>query len=231
MMVGTVDMEVAVVLTGLGTREMLRRGQSRGKSAGGRAFSGLAGPGVATVDTKNDAPWWLRKAAGPLIVTRQPDTTDMKYLALSLLAATAAVASADEAQKAKLMEAGKTAYATCMACHAPDGKGLAIPPDKKMAPSLAESKIVTGEPAALALAILKGIQKDPANAQILGIMAPLELQLDDDKLAGVMTYVRNSFGNTASVVTPEDAKKFREQFKDIKAQVTRAQLEEAGKKK
>jgi mono/diheme cytochrome c family protein len=187
---------------------------------------------VAAGDTKNDAPSWLRKAAGPLIVTRQPDTTDMKYLALSLLAATAAVASADDAQKAKLMEAGKTAYATCMACHAPDGKGLAIPPDKKMAPSLAESKIVNGEPAALALAILKGIQKDPTNLQILGIMAPLEAQLtDDEKLAGVMTYVRNSFGNTASVVTPEDAKKFREQFKDIKAQVTRAQLEEAGKKK
>ena len=156
----------------------------------------------------------------------------MKYLALSLLAASAAVASADEAQKAKLMEAGKAAYATCMACHGPDGKGLAIPPDKKMAPSLSESKIVTGEPAALALAMLKGIQKDPANTQILGIMAPLEAQLaDDEKLAGVMTYVRNSFGNTAAVVTPEDAKKFREQFKDVKTQVTRAQLEEAGKKK
>ncbi|MCW1925507.1 cytochrome c [Luteolibacter arcticus] len=155
----------------------------------------------------------------------------MKYLALSLLTATAAVASADDAQKAKLMETGKAAFMTCMACHGADGTGMNIPPDKKMAPSLAGSKIVTGEPAALALAILKGIQKDPANAQILGIMAPLELQLDDNKLAGVMTYVRNSFTNTASVVTPEDAKKFREQFKDIKAQVTRAQLDEAGKKK
>lgn len=155
----------------------------------------------------------------------------MKYLALSLLAATVAVASADDAQKAKLMETGKTAYATCMACHGADGTGMAIPPDKKMAPSLAGSKIATGEPAAFALAVLKGIVKDPANTQILGIMAPLEAQLDDEKLAGVMTYVRNSFGNTASVVTPEDAKKFREQFKDIKAQVTRAQLEEAGKKK
>lgn len=154
----------------------------------------------------------------------------MKYLALSLLAATAAIASADDA-KDKLMATGKTAFATCMACHGPDGTGLAIPPDKKMAPSLAGSKIVTGEPAVFAMAVLKGIVKDPANTQILGVMAPLEASLDDEKLAGVMTYVRNSFGNTASVVTPEDAKKFREQFKDIKASVTRAQLEEAGKKK
>ncbi|MCW1885385.1 cytochrome c [Luteolibacter flavescens] len=156
----------------------------------------------------------------------------MKYFVLTLLAASAAVATADDAQKAKLMEAGKAAYTNCMACHGADGAGVAIPPDKKMAPSLIGSKIVTGEPAALALAILKGIQKDPANAQILGIMAPLEAQLaDDEKLAAVMTYVRGSFTNTAGVVTPEDAKKFREQFKDVKGQVTRAQLEEAGKKK
>ena len=67
--------------------------------------------------------------------------------------------------------------------------------------------------------------KDPANTAILGIMAPLEATLDDEKLAGVMTYVRNSFGNKADVVTPEDAKKFREMFKDIKAPVLRADLE------
>lgn len=156
----------------------------------------------------------------------------MKYFVFPILALATAGASADEAEKAKLMETGKAAFATCMACHGADGQGLPIPPDKKMAPSFTGSKITTGEPAALALAILKGIQKDPAaNTQILGIMAPLEMALDDEKLAGVMTYVRNSFGNTASVVTPEDAKKFREQFKDIKAQVTRAQLDEAGKKK
>lgn len=154
----------------------------------------------------------------------------MKYPALSFLALSSLCASADDAQKAKLIEIGKASYATCMACHGPDGQGLAVA-DKKMAPSLAGSKIAIGEPAAFALAVLKGVQKDPANLEILGIMAPLEMALDDEKLAGVMTYVRNSFGNTASVVTPEDAKKFREQFKDIKTPVTRAQLEEAGKKK
>jgi mono/diheme cytochrome c family protein len=154
-----------------------------------------------------------------------------KYLALPLFAAALVTAKADEAQKAKLMEIGKAAYATCMACHAADGQGLPIPPDKKMAPALSGSKVAVGEPAAFALSILKGIQKDPANAQILGVMAPLEAALDDEKLAGVMTYVRNSFGNTASVVTPDDAKKFREQFKDIKAPVTRAKLEEVSKKK
>jgi mono/diheme cytochrome c family protein len=156
----------------------------------------------------------------------------MKYLFIPILAASIFNASADEAQKAKLMEIGKANFATCIACHGADGQGLAVGPDKKMAPSLVGSKIAIGDPAVFALAVLKGIQKDPANLQILGMMAPLEMAfLDDEKLAGVLTYVRSSFGNTASVVTPEDAKKYREQFKDIKAPVLRAKLEETAAKK
>ena len=147
----------------------------------------------------------------------------IKNFIIPLLAASVLSASADEAQKAKLLEIGKANFATCMACHGADGQGLAVG-DKKMAPSLAGSSIATGDPAVFALSVLKGIQKDPANLEILGVMAPLEMALDDEKLAGVMTYVRNSFGNSASVVTPEDAKKFREQFKDIKAPVLRADL-------
>lgn len=132
-------------------------------------------------------------------------------------------ASADEAQKAKLMEIGKANYATCMACHGADGQGLPAG-DKKMAPSLVDSKIAVGDPAQLALVILKGIQKE--NQDYLGMMAPLEMALDDEKLAGVMTFIRNSYGHKASVVTPEDAKKFREQFKEVKAPVTRAKIAE-----
>lgn len=158
----------------------------------------------------------------------------MKHLVIPILAASIFSASADEAQKAKLIEIGKASFATCMACHGPDGQGVALGPDKKMAPTLAGSKVATGDPAVFALSVLKGIQKDPANTAILGVMAPLEAALDDEKLAGVMTYVRSSFGNTASVVTPEDAKKYREMFKDIKASVPRADLEktaaEAAKK-
>lgn len=153
----------------------------------------------------------------------------MKKLILPLAAAALVqTSSADDAQKAKLIELGKANFMTCMACHGADGQGLPAG-DKKMAPTLTGSKVVLGDPAIFALTVLKGIQKE--NQDYLGIMAPLEMALDDEKLAGVLTYVRNSFGNTASVVTPEDAKKFREQWKDIKAPVTRAKLEELGTKK
>ena len=57
-------------------------------------------------------------------------------------------------------------------------------------------------------------------------MARSGAALDDEKLAGVMTHVRGSFDNKAAPVTPEDAKKYREQWKDIKAPVTRAKLAE-----
>jgi mono/diheme cytochrome c family protein len=153
----------------------------------------------------------------------------MKFLTLSALTMLVpTVLLADEAAKAKLMETGKAAYMTCAACHGMDGQGVAAGP-KKMAPSLTGSKVVTGDPAKLALVLLHGIAKE--NQDYLGMMAPLGAALDDEKLAGVMTYVRNSFNNTGSVVTPADAKKYRDQFKDVTPPVSRAKIEELGKSK
>lgn len=147
-------------------------------------------------------------------------------LSLSLFLA-ATVARADEAAKAKWMAKGQQTYPTCMACHGADGQGLPVGP-QKMAPSLTASPIATGDPAILALVILKGIAKE--DAEYVGMMAPLEAALaDDEALAGVMTYVRNSFGNTASVVTAADASGYREKWSDIKAPVTRAKLAELTK--
>jgi mono/diheme cytochrome c family protein len=61
------------------------------------------------------------------------------------------------------------------------------------------------------------------------MMAPLGAALDDEKLASVMTYVRNSFGNTASVVTVEDVKKYRAANAATTGPVTRAKIDELEK--
>lgn len=132
-------------------------------------------------------------------------------------------ASADEAQTAKLMEAGKASYMMCAACHGMDAKGVQAGPSK-MAPSLIDSKVALGDPSVMALVILNGIQKE--GTEYLMMMAPLGAALDDEKLAAVMTYVRGSFGNKAPAVTVEDAKKYREQWKDLKAPLTRAKIAE-----
>ena len=45
-------------------------------------------------------------------------------------------------------------------------------------------------------------------------MTPFEGLLNDDEVAAVLSYVRNSFGNKASVVSPEKVKMVREKIKD-----------------
>ena len=123
--------------------------------------------------------------------------------------------------------AGKAAFITCQACHGPDGQGVSIG-DKKMAASLAGSKIVNADASVFALAVMKGIKKEGDDYMVP--MAPLEAAFADDvKFAAVLTYVRQSFGNTSPAVTAEDIAKFRVQWKDQKEPVTRAKLQELSK--
>lgn len=109
---------------------------------------------------------------------------------------------------------GKTQFALCAACHGVDGKGLQAGP-AKMAPPLVGSKILLGDPELPLLVVLKGIQKE--NMKYLGLMAPLAAGLDDEKLAAVLTYVRNEWGNSAPAVTVEEAKAARAKFSDVNA--------------
>lgn len=145
------------------------------------------------------------------------------FLPLILTTSFSLHAAADDADTAKLMETGKANFMLCAACHGMDAKGVQAGPSK-MAPPLAESKIANGDPAIMAMVIINGIQKE--GTEYLGMMAPLGGVLDDEKLAAVMTYVRGSFGNKSAAVTVADAKKYREQWKDIKAPVTRAKIAE-----
>lgn len=149
----------------------------------------------------------------------------MKHLILTSLIAGLGFTAASAEENA----AGKAAYMMCSACHNADGKGLPVG-DKKMAPSLADSKLVNGDPAVLALIVMKGIKKE--GTEYMGVMAPLEaVYADNQKFADVLTYVRQSFGNKAAAVTAEDVAKFRVQWKDEKDPVTRAKLAELEKKK
>lgn len=121
------------------------------------------------------------------------------------------------------METGKASYMLCAACHGMDAKGVQAGPSK-MAPTLIDSKIANGDPALFALVLINGIQKE--GTEYMMMMAPLGAALDDEKLAAVMTYVRGSYGNKSAAVTTADAKKYREQWKDLKTPVTRAKIAE-----
>jgi len=82
------------------------------------------------------------------------------------------------------LEAGEQIYATtCIACHQANGTGL--PP---AFPALAGSSVVTGDLEANINLLINGV---PGTA-----MAAYGRQLSPVQLAAVVTYIRNSFGNT-----------------------------------
>jgi mono/diheme cytochrome c family protein len=123
-----------------------------------------------------------------------------------------------------VMALGKQSYMLCAACHGPDGSGLKAGP-ALMAPSLVGSKLLLGDPDQSLLVILKGIAKE--NMNFMGVMAPLAAGLDDQKLAAVLTYTRNEWGNSAPAVTVEQAAAARAKFAGVNAPagVKRAEIE------
>ena len=90
----------------------------------------------------------------------------------------------------------------CNGCHGADAKG-----DGANFPSLVGSKWVLGETERFAMIILGGLQGPTSTGKTYGVMPTQGAGLSPEDLAGVMTYVRNNFGNSkGDVVTPEMAK-------------------------
>jgi len=98
---------------------------------------------------------------------------------------------------------GAKIYSKCNGCHGADGKG-----DGANYPSLAGSEWVLGDTEKFAMIILNGLQGPISTGKTYGagVMPPQSAGMGAEDLAGVMTYVRNSFGNaTGDVVTIEMA--------------------------
>ena len=98
---------------------------------------------------------------------------------------------------------GAKIYSKCNGCHGSDGKG-----DGANYPSLAGSEWVLGNTETFAMIILNGLQGPTSTGKTYGagIMPAQGAGMGAEDLAGVMTYVRNSFGNsTGDVVTVDMA--------------------------
>ncbi len=114
---------------------------------------------------------------------------------------------------------GKEIYARegyCMTCHQSGGTGL--PPSGF--PPLKKTRWVTGSEDRLIKLVLKGMM---GKIEVLGHnypghvpMTPFEGMLNDDEVASVLTYIRNSFGNEGTAIMPEKVKAVREEIKDKK---------------
>lgn len=113
------------------------------------------------------------------------------------------------------VERGKKHYEThCFSCHGEDGRGLQMGGGQLMAPSLADNPRVEGSLSILGRIALGGLQ-GPIQGKTYGgvIMAPLNAN-DDQYIADVLSFVRNSFGNSAPLVTAEKIALLREQDTD-----------------
>ena len=110
-------------------------------------------------------------------------------------------------------ERGKALYhgeAACFGCHAPDGGGMV-----GLAPPLNESEWVTGKPELMAKVLLHGMT-GPITVKGVKYETPAGMpalagnpMFTDEKIADIMTYVRNEWDNKAAPVQAELVKKLR----------------------
>jgi mono/diheme cytochrome c family protein len=92
--------------------------------------------------------------------------------------------------------------AKCSGCHGSDARG-----NGSTYPSLVGAKWPNGETERFAMIILNGLHGPAEDGKVYGVMPPQGIGMTPEDLAGIMTYVRNNFGNTkGDVVTKEMAK-------------------------
>ncbi len=138
-----------------------------------------------------------------------PQRADMQPLAGAVAAAPEG-GGGDEG----LIARGRAVFgARCSACHQATGQGLT-----GLAPPLAGSEWVTGEPEVAVRIVLHGLTGSVtvAGTEWNGVMPAWGGSMTDDEIGAVLSYVRTSWGNDASVVQPELVKQVRDSEKRSK---------------
>ncbi len=105
---------------------------------------------------------------------------------------------------------GKAVYeSVCALCHNTDGTGK-----PGQAPPFAGSEWVSGSPNRMIRIPLVGLSGPvTVKGQEWNLSMPaMGAALPDDDLAAVLTYIRQSWGNKASEITPEQVKKVRSEM-------------------
>jgi mono/diheme cytochrome c family protein len=121
----------------------------------------------------------------------------LRFAAIAALAASLLAACGSGGQSAAPSRGARLYANNCLACHQKDGTGV-----PGVQPPLAATPVPVGDPRELLGWVLFG--ERPASlprGRYAGVM-PQFGYLSDDDLATLLTYVRSSFGNRASAVTP-----------------------------
>jgi mono/diheme cytochrome c family protein len=106
----------------------------------------------------------------------------------------------------KSIDSGKIVYQkNCLTCHQVNGGGV-----PKMNPPLINAAFVKGDKKKLIQWVLLGsTEKVPIDGNYYQNNMPAQATLQDQQIADVLTYIRNSFNNKASAITAMEVKNMR----------------------
>ncbi|EDM26422.1 probable cytochrome c precursor [Lentisphaera araneosa HTCC2155] len=116
-------------------------------------------------------------------------------------------------EERELMDAGSKHYAAlCASCHGLKGEGMPAG-QAMMAPAFVNNPRVLGDKGILAHIALNGFT-GPIDGKTYAGGVMMALKTNDDKyLASVLTYIRNSWGNKAPMISPKEVAKIRKETK------------------
>lgn len=93
----------------------------------------------------------------------------------------------------------------CITCHQAAGDGV-----PNLNPPLTKTDYVLGDKTRLVKVVLNGLNENiEINGMVYSNPMPAHAFLNDQEVADVLTYVRNSFGNTAEGITKEEVEAVR----------------------
>jgi mono/diheme cytochrome c family protein/glucose/arabinose dehydrogenase len=112
-------------------------------------------------------------------------------------------------QQTQIDRGGRIYNEQCFACHGADGMGTPKPElATTMAPPLAGSPRVNGHRDYIVKAVLHGVSGSVDGKAYAEMMIPMATN-EDEWIAAVGSYVRQSFGNTGGFITPADVARVR----------------------
>ena len=171
-----------------------------------------------------------------MAATKARGVQDIGKLLLQRIAnaATTAALGFSPEQQEQLKE-GETIYRSlCSTCHGDDGRGVAIagsqaagaaaPMAPMMGPAVAGSPRVLGHRDYVIKTLLHGMTGPLAGQTYTQVMLPMGAQ-NDQWIANIASFIRNSFGNSAPFIAPADVARVRAATANRKAMWTFDELD------
>lgn len=166
-----------------------------------------------------------RELIKDITVHNQQNDLLMKIAAKSLVSddylseLKAITADKNDFDRSQILDGAEDYIQLCTNCHGPQGKGL----PSGIAPPLSGSARVNGDKDALIKILLHGLNGPVDGKNYPGAMLSMQGN-SNEYIAAVLSYIRHSMGNNASMVQPADVRKIRAETKDRKTPWTLSEL-------